>query len=130
MTGQTPPVHPDDMPDGWQDAARAGWEANPVARAARFGLPDYAVAGPSPDGLPDHWSDAAPLKPCVDIPCPPVVPDKTLGQTAYEAYIGFSGGKSLVTGDTLPSWEGQTPQRQSAWEISAHAVAARVVREA
>lgn len=37
MTGPTPPVRPDDMPEGWEEAARAGWESNPAARAFQFG---------------------------------------------------------------------------------------------
>lgn len=109
------------MPDGWEDAARAGWEENPVARAAMLGLPDHALTGPSPDGLPDHWSDAAPLKPCVDIPCPPVI-HATFGRVAYDAYLRYSDGKSLVTGEALPTWDKQTPDRQAAWDAAADEV--------
>lgn len=55
-------------------------------------------------------------------------PGKTLGQVAYEAYIEFSDGKSLVTGESLPTWHDQDPVRQQAWDIAGHAVA-RVVQE-
>lgn len=58
----------------------------------------------------------------------PAVPGKTLGQVAYEAYIDFSEGKSLVTGEPLPTWDDQDPVRQVAWDVAAHAVA-RVVQE-
>jgi hypothetical protein len=109
------------MPHGWEDAARAGWMENPVARAVMakaWDIPAEAITGPSPDGLPDHWTDAA-----------PITGRRSLGQVAYEAYIAFSGGKSLVTGESLPTWADQAPNRQTAWEVAALTVA-RVAREA
>jgi hypothetical protein len=41
---------------------------------------------------------------------------KTKGQIAYEAYMDFSGGVSLISGHTLPEWEQQEPKIKLAWE--------------
>jgi len=40
------------------------------------------------------------------------------GQIAYESYCLATGGKSLVTGEQLPSWEDQSPEIQSAWHAA------------
>lgn len=53
---------------------------------------------------------------------------KTLGQIAYEAYIESTGGKSLITGDTLPPYEQLNTDVQKAWEYAADAIAASVGR--
>ena len=45
-----------------------------------------------------------------------------LGKHAYLAYCASTGGKSLVSGAPLPSWEDQDPQIQDAWEAAATAV--------
>jgi hypothetical protein len=47
---------------------------------------------------------------------------KTPGQIAYEGYLNYSGGKSLITEVTLPLWEDQDPKIQNAWEAAAKAV--------
>lgn len=87
----------DDMPEGWEDAARAGWEENPVARAAR---------GDGPLRVNEH--------------------PETLGQIAYEAYFEASDGKSLISGAPLPAWGAQAPSIMEAWDAAAHAVARKV----
>jgi hypothetical protein len=48
-----------------------------------------------------------------------------LGQIAYEAYSASAGGKSLVSGDTLPDWADLDPQIREAWRAAAEAVASR-----
>ncbi len=40
------------------------------------------------------------------------------GKVAYEAYRKFSDGKSLISGQTLPLWEEQSPQIQNAWKAA------------
>jgi hypothetical protein len=47
---------------------------------------------------------------------------KTLGHFAYDAYLDFSGGASLVTGLPLPEWDKSDPKIQQAWEHVALAV--------
>jgi len=45
--------------------------------------------------------------------------DINLGKIGYEAYCMFSGGKSLITGATLPPFS-ETPEPvQKAWHFSA-----------
>lgn len=48
---------------------------------------------------------------------------KSLGQLAYEAYCQHTGGKSLATGDDLPTWDVLSPQIQAAWQYTADTVA-------
>lgn len=45
---------------------------------------------------------------------------KSVGQVAYEAY---AGSFRPLNGDTLPPWEGLSPEEQEHWRKSAHAVA-------
>lgn len=47
---------------------------------------------------------------------------KTLGQAAYEGYFKKSGGRSLATLQTLPTWEETSEEIREAWEASAAAV--------
>ena len=47
---------------------------------------------------------------------------KTIGQKAYEAYFAYSGGKSLISGAPLPTWEDQDIKICCAWEAAADAV--------
>ena len=47
---------------------------------------------------------------------------KTYGQIAYEAYCADSGGKSLVSGAPLPTWEETKPEIRGAWHAAANAV--------
>lgn len=57
-------------------------------------------------------------------------PGKTLGQVCYEAYFTDAGGMSLVTGDSLPSFDGLLPRVRQAWEAGARAVAETVAADA
>lgn len=45
----------------------------------------------------------------------------TSGQIAYNAYMNFSGGVSLVSGQKLPEWEAQDERIKAAWESAANA---------
>ena len=49
-------------------------------------------------------------------------PGKTLGQIAYEGYYERAGGASLVSGETLPSYEDLNLEIQDAWQAAAEAV--------
>lgn len=44
------------------------------------------------------------------------------GQVAYDAYFDFADGKSLVTGDLLPSWNELPTEIREAWRSAAQAV--------
>jgi hypothetical protein len=46
----------------------------------------------------------------------------TIGQVAYNAYMDFSGGVSLISGQKLPEWDAQDQHIKAAWEHSALAV--------
>lgn len=46
---------------------------------------------------------------------------KTMGQIAYEGYLNFSGGRSLISGQPLPKWDEQSGEIKSAWEAAAGA---------
>lgn len=48
--------------------------------------------------------------------------EKSYGQIAYEAYFSCAGGKSLVSGQSLPSWEQQKDEIKNCWEEAAGAV--------
>ena len=50
---------------------------------------------------------------------------ETAGRVAYDAYRDAAGGRSLVTGDPLPSFEQLPPQIRAAWEVAAQAVKLR-----
>lgn len=52
----------------------------------------------------------------------------SLGQVNYEAYRADSQGRSLVTGQPIPTFEKLQPAIQHAWEVAAEAVAAEVVK--
>lgn len=45
-----------------------------------------------------------------------------LGQVAYEGYCAVSDGKSLVSGESLPTWGEQAPEIREAWRAAADAV--------
>ena len=49
-----------------------------------------------------------------------------LGRIAYAAYVADAGGKSLVSGATLPEWEELKAPIRSAWIAAARAVKVRV----
>ena len=53
----------------------------------------------------------------------------TLGKIAYEAYYKASNGRSLVSGQQLPTWERQSEEIKEAWESAAAAVKAQVAAE-
>ena len=44
------------------------------------------------------------------------------GQAAYNGYLSACGGKSLISGAPLPTWEQQLPEIQVAWRAAAAAV--------
>ena len=48
---------------------------------------------------------------------------KTTGEIAYQAYCKYSKGKSLVSGDTLPTWKYLSPEIRTAWNLAGDAVA-------
>jgi hypothetical protein len=48
--------------------------------------------------------------------------DDRLGRLAYEAYSMNTGGKSLASGDDLPSWDDQDDRYKTAWIAAARAV--------
>jgi hypothetical protein len=47
---------------------------------------------------------------------------KTKGQVAYEGYFDSCGGKSLISGAPLPTWDSQAENIKEAWEDAASAV--------
>lgn len=55
--------------------------------------------------------------------------ENELGRVAYEAYCQSVGGKSPITGDTLPPFEVLTFQVSVAWIAAARAVAGQVRNE-
>jgi len=50
--------------------------------------------------------------------------DEDLGRTAYEAYLTATGGVSLVSGESLPSWDNNADQFKTAWVTVGQAVRA------
>lgn len=48
--------------------------------------------------------------------------DTYLGRVAYEGYRNASRGVSLVSGQDLPTWDGQSHEIRSAWCAAAQAV--------
>lgn len=53
---------------------------------------------------------------------------KSLGEIAYEAYRVSSNGKSLVSGQNIPSFANLSEPIQTAWQAAGDAVAAEVGR--
>jgi len=53
-----------------------------------------------------------------------MIPPKTIGQIAYEAYCKSSEGKSLISGATLPDWDNLKPVIKKGWQAAADAVVA------
>lgn len=45
-----------------------------------------------------------------------------MGETAYNAYRDYTGGKSLVSGQPIPEWANLPTVIQSAWNAAAAAV--------
>ncbi len=50
------------------------------------------------------------------------------GQVAYDGYFGACGGKSLISGATLPQWHEQDKAIRDAWDAAAAAVIGYVSR--
>ena len=50
------------------------------------------------------------------------MPTIDLGKVAYLAYCTYSDGKSLISGETLPSWEDQSEEIRAAWRATADGV--------
>ena len=50
-----------------------------------------------------------------------MIPTKTYGQVAYEAYVKHCGGKS-IRGEELPTWDDQQRTIQDHWHAAAEAV--------
>ena len=55
----------------------------------------------------------------------PVEPERDPGQIAYDAYSEKAGGRSIVSGVKLPTWNGLSPAIKEAWEAAATAVMAQ-----
>ena len=47
------------------------------------------------------------------------------GQTAYDAYVDRSGGKSLISDEDLPEWRDLQADIRAAWSAAAVAVVRR-----
>lgn len=50
--------------------------------------------------------------------------NKPLAQVAYDGYREHTGGRSLATGQPIPTWEDLKPEIQQAWAASTRAVVA------
>jgi hypothetical protein len=50
--------------------------------------------------------------------------DERLGQVAYDAYCMNTGGRSLATGDELPTWDAMSDAFRTAWIGAARATIA------
>jgi hypothetical protein len=50
--------------------------------------------------------------------------DERLGQVAYDAYCMNTGGRSLATGDDLPTWDAMSDAFRTAWIAAARATIA------
>lgn len=89
-----------DMPEGWQDAAAAGWAENPVGQAYAMGhAAGERAAEPDNVGDGDRWED----------------PRDTHGGQADEAQAGWSDLKAELHG--VPT--DQLGEARSAWEAQA-----------
>lgn len=51
--------------------------------------------------------------------------DEALGQAAYEAYRRRTGGRSLATGQDIPTWIALPPGMKNAWMDAALAAVAK-----
>lgn len=47
---------------------------------------------------------------------------KSYGQRAYEAYLVYAHGRSLVSGAVLPTWDDLDDEIKGAWAAAASAV--------
>lgn len=55
--------------------------------------------------------------------------DTNYGKVAYEAYCNATGGRSLISGAELPTWEKLDARIQNAWVEAAAAVQLTVIME-
>ncbi len=55
--------------------------------------------------------------------------DYRLAEIAYEAYRKQSGGKSLVSGQPIPSFSELKPEIQEAWYEAAGAVGEEIIKQ-
>lgn len=69
----------------------------------------------------DEWAKADPATFAVTDPEHPA-------RCAYERYLYSSGGKSLVSGAELPSFDALSPEIRSAWMAAVDHTATRLVR--
>ena len=53
--------------------------------------------------------------------------DQKLGKLAYDAYCVQTGGVSLISGVSLPPWDGLQGRYQDAWISAARVVEANVL---
>jgi hypothetical protein len=53
----------------------------------------------------------------------------SLGQVAFEAYCKATSGRSLVSGDRLPTWDKLKPEIQHAWEAAGQAAGAEALKQ-
>jgi len=51
-----------------------------------------------------------------------------LAQAGYEAYRAWTGGRSIVTGDVLPEFDGLLPKVQDAWAAAGEAMERKVLQ--
>jgi hypothetical protein len=47
--------------------------------------------------------------------------EKSFGKAAYAGYLKRCGGKSLVSGAPLPTFDEQAPEIRAAWDAAAEA---------
>ena len=55
--------------------------------------------------------------------------DDKLGKLAYDAYCMQTGGVSLISGVTLPPWDGLQTKYQTAWIAAARTVEAHIMAQ-
>lgn len=86
----------DDMPEGWEDVARAGWNDNMAARAAYLGKHAYDAYNDTIHA----WkvSVAQRMSAAIDVPV------------------------EMLVGHVLPVWDDLVPEIQNAWIRAALAV--------
>lgn len=57
------------------------------------------------------------------------VEPRPLGEVAYSGYFVKCGGKSLISGSELPSWDEQSHEIRAAWQAAADAVVDRLAED-
>lgn len=51
------------------------------------------------------------------------------GRTAYDAYCAAAGGRSAISGELLPTWDGLREHVRQAWRAVANAVSHQFLTE-